>query len=523
MSVVEYLESKRLTHEVAVEQSVQYPLPSVTKNYNSIPKQLQKILAIDTSVPIELLSRETNKQITESNGGSKKRKISLELNATNYTTMDKAKISQVNKKSKLSNNKIHCKEIFPADIGSKKVKQGKITQDNMNQSIQSIIDSTKLYHEGKIEELWRNFRQHGYIYVKGLVDRDIVLDTKELINDTLHNMNYVKKDKNNDDVKYTAISPHGWTVDTDTGCAIKGKDDYTDAIDEKQEIRLWKSLCSSNEFKYLAQHENVKKLIIMLRDGKQSNEGKLPMIPHSFYPNFSWLRIKAPHEFTPEHADEYFFKLLQSLKTNSTHSVMSNNCCYERQTQLFSENGFPLQSCRIKSNCEWHDCPKCSKKSNDILLKCTECLKTCHIKCIEIYKNNIDNAPKDEWFCSDCSLRPILGTCWLPLGDISVNEGVLALLPQSDKMPNFNRSFNQAQFPLSYFKYCKDFTWHTGPFEAGDAVLFNSRLMHCSSMNYTRSFRYSLDFRWILLPDRKNSNQKETCITSFVNEKGRKL
>jgi hypothetical protein len=46
---------------------------------------------------------------------------------------------------------------------------------------------------------------------------------------------------------------------------------------------------------------------------------------------------------------------------------------------------------------------------------------------------------EDDWFCSNCSQRPTLGTCWIPLGDLPTDHGVLAVLPGSQHLPNFDK------------------------------------------------------------------------------------
>ena len=47
--------------------------------------------------------------------------------------------------------------------------------------------------------------------------------------------------------------------------------------------------------------------------------------------------------------------------------------------------------------------------------------------------------PQSAWYCPSCLPRPLLGTCWIPLGDIPVEEGVLGILPGSAHLPNFDK------------------------------------------------------------------------------------
>ena len=80
-------------------------------------------------------------------------------------------------------------------------------------------------------------------------------------------------------------------------------------------------------------------------------------------------------------------------------------------------------------------------------------------------------------YCDSCRPRPSLITCWVPLGDIPVNDGVLAVLPRTTNLPRFLVNGGKFQFPLSYFKHGKNLTWHTSSFKAGDFVLFDAKLV----------------------------------------------
>lgn len=114
--------------------------------------------------------------------------------------------------------------------------------------------------------------------------------------------------------------------------------------------------------------------------------------------------------------------------------------------------------------------------------------------------------PADDWHCPDCLPRPTLATCWVPLERaLPLSQGTLVLLPHSHQRIRFFHRYQRSyQVPQSYTKDTRQLNWHFPPrgFRAGDVVVFDARLMHGSTRNYTSQFRMSLDFRWMLLPHR---------------------
>ena len=65
----------------------------------------------------------------------------------------------------------------------------------------------------------------------------------------------------------------------------------------------------------------VSEALHMLADGRSNVlniHNSSPSLPHShiprtFHPNYSWMRVKAPQEYTPEHADIFYFKVSQNI------------------------------------------------------------------------------------------------------------------------------------------------------------------------------------------------------------------
>ena len=60
-------------------------------------------------------------------------------------------------------------------------------------------------------------------------------------------------------------------------------------------------------------HASVKRLLSLLAQGRTlaAEEGARQCVysPHTFSPNYSWIRVKAPSEFTTIHADIFYYKV----------------------------------------------------------------------------------------------------------------------------------------------------------------------------------------------------------------------
>ena len=168
-----------------------------------------------------------------------------------------------------------------------------------------------------------------------------------------------------------------------------------------------------------------------------------------------------PQGYTPEHCDIFYMR-------------------------TYMEKSFePLPAKKLSSTCVECDESR-SKSSKEASVNCFECGNMCHIDCLP------DKAsPSGRWFCQECSPQFTAGTCWIPLGDVDIQEGVPAFLHTSNRtIPHMGKELKMKgagrELPFNYFKTCKTHTWHTGPFDAGDVILFDSQTVHCSATNKKR-------------------------------------
>lgn len=105
---------------------------------------------------------------------------------------------------------------------------------------------------------------------------------------------------------------------------------------------------------------------------------------------------------------------------------------------------------------------------------------------------------------------PKLHTVWIPLGDIPVEHGTLAMCRGSHNLPSFarirdtygrmdvDRDGVDGWFTKDPLEIIETFggQWLTGEFFMGDVILFGMHTMHASTTNLTNRFRLSCDVRF---------------------------
>lgn len=102
-------------------------------------------------------------------------------------------------------------------------------------------------------------------------------------------------------------------------------------------------------------------------------------------------------------------------------------------------------------------------------------------------------------------------TCWIPLGDIPIQQGVLTMLPKSHNLPGFQKLRDtygkvdvdkdgiDGKFTSDPLMVTQKFggRWAaTAEFHAGDIMTFGMYTMHASTTNTTDHWRLSCDVRF---------------------------
>lgn len=103
-----------------------------------------------------------------------------------------------------------------------------------------------------------------------------------------------------------------------------------------------------------------------------------------------------------------------------------------------------------------------------------------------------------------------LMTVWIPLGDIPVEQGTLAICPGSNHTAGFarirdtygrmdvDRDRTEGWFTKNPLEITETFggIWQTSDVQAGDIITFGMHLMHASTTNTTDKWRLSCDVRF---------------------------
>ena len=102
-------------------------------------------------------------------------------------------------------------------------------------------------------------------------------------------------------------------------------------------------------------------------------------------------------------------------------------------------------------------------------------------------------------------------TVWIPIGNIPVNQGTLAILEGSHRLESFARLrstygsidvdrdlVSEGWFSSDPFEIIQKFggRWLTTTFNPGDILIFGLFTMHASTTNLTDRFRISCDIRF---------------------------
>lgn len=245
--------------------------------------------------------------------------------------------SENSQKSKKSNlNLIHAvpsdkvlNSNIPPDICNHDVKlvNKKFSVNGTHQTVVEMKESTKLFQRHNSIGLWEDFSRNGYILLRGVLDRDAILQANLDIRKRLVKMCLVDQSDS-----LTALSSSGYTVEMASGFLVcKGLGGNPSPEDHARQ-GAWRDLCHSSTVQVLyvflhqslpAQYftyrilqilqsilnnEIVDIILLLLADGKSQCEDPGYQV-RKFGQEKAWLRVKAAHEFTPEHADIYHFRV----------------------------------------------------------------------------------------------------------------------------------------------------------------------------------------------------------------------
>jgi hypothetical protein len=114
--------------------------------------------------------------------------------------------------------KINQSANIPRDLSGYRVENGAVR--NLNQKVESMVDTSAIYDKRDGVALWSFFSQNGYILLRRLLNRDDVLTANQSIKCQLRKIELMDGDG-------VATSKVGWTVDRGDGTVIVGKEIYS--------------------------------------------------------------------------------------------------------------------------------------------------------------------------------------------------------------------------------------------------------------------------------------------------------
>lgn len=185
---------------------------------------------------------------------------------------------------------------LPQDLGGETLRKG---MTKLNQSVDYMVDSNALLQAGDAASLYQRFTEHGYLLFRGLLDKNDIMNARRVVLETLQELRAIDEEGN-------VLATAGWTVDTLTGELISGKSDFREeqgGLEAK-----WREACAHSSLLSIKQNNALKKAFTLLSQGKSTAE-KCRYSPRTFAPHYSWLRVKATDEYTPVHADIFYYKV----------------------------------------------------------------------------------------------------------------------------------------------------------------------------------------------------------------------
>jgi hypothetical protein len=184
---------------------------------------------------------------------------------------------------------------LPRDLGGEVLKNGRTA---LNQDVTHMVDSNGLLNAANADTLYKQFTEHGYLYFKGLLNKSEVIDAQLSITEILHKLGAV-------DDQLHSISSTGWTVNTQSGSFVSGKNDFSDSDGTEE---LWRQAAQHPNLEATSHHKLLKLVLTLLARGK-SNHEKCPYAPKRLSNDYSWLRVKAPNEYTNVNASILYYKV----------------------------------------------------------------------------------------------------------------------------------------------------------------------------------------------------------------------
>jgi hypothetical protein len=185
---------------------------------------------------------------------------------------------------------------LPRDLGGEMLKNGRTA---LNQDVTHMVDSNGLLNAANADTLYKQFTEHGYLYFKGLLNRSDILESRSQILETLNGLGVFNKKNGNCEVA------SGWTIDTKSGTIISGSCDFSG---DQASHESWRKMCKDSDIEGIRNKTKLKMVLTLLANGKSQSEN-CRYQSRTLAPDFSWVRVKAPNEFTCTHADIFYYKV----------------------------------------------------------------------------------------------------------------------------------------------------------------------------------------------------------------------
>lgn len=363
-----------------------------------------------------------------------------------------------------------------------------------------MADSTADYMAGRWSALRARLDADGFLLVRGVIPRAAVQAARAAVLQHLGEKGALREGAPVDAALAEYARVHegarsksklisGWVVYAETGEVVDDREPDAATAGWRQ---VGSSAALTGIYNGAALHAFYEQLFgDTAQVGQGSNAGELhlaaaagpnasPAIAaYTALPACTWLRAKGPSEVTMAHVDYFYFY---------------------RHTHVYRDH-WPIAAAPSAGTPPRPACEVCRAlggEGSPLPLCCALCGLAYHAACLVPQLRRRVPAGED-WHCHGCTNLPMPHyTCWLPLGDLTAEDGRLALVPGSHRsVGGYEAEAVRDHLPSGWTRdAARAAVWQTPrAIGMGDLIIFNAKTVHAATQNHAQRLRLSIDTR----------------------------
>jgi hypothetical protein len=399
------------------------------------------------------------------------------------------------------------------DTDSKPLRIGNRMVSSENRA--PMHDSTSDYLKNNYVALRKRLEKDGFIFIRNVIPIEDIDAARQMMIAQLGETGALREGRGEDEpliqyrsewnkvknerFKVSSSSSkliEGLVVDAETG----GSESFNNTKLKDSTTKEWSNIGKSAVMKNVYYGDSLKLLYQRLFENDASyttrQSQRKNALPYTALTDCTWLRAKGSGETTPEHVDYFYFANNTKIFSTSYIEKKMNSMMIGSDDEEDEEEDSSESEAEEGS----HTCKLChDSKHAATTVICDICDHGYHLSCL---KPQLFEVPKEDcWNCYECRNQSFnYWTCWIPLGDLTANDGRLALIPESHNTYGgytAPRKLEEELIPSEYTKQEERTAKWVIPTNIGrgDIILFNIKTIHAASQHTGDKFRLSIDTR----------------------------